>query len=150
MELWAPGDIELCEEPRWPLNVFKGAMAALPPSRLTLTLERSDVLLLPFYWWHLVTSVTDTVSVNFWCYPIRQVQLRKFADEHLWRRVAQKELRRMVLESDARHELALESNLATLLTRFHRGGAVDANVFAAQREQLVETVLAALQVKLRK
>jgi hypothetical protein len=150
VELWAPGDIALCEEPKWPLNVFKGDTAALPPSRVTLTLERGDVLLIPFYWWHLVTSVTDTISVNFWCYPIREVQLRKFADVHLRSSVARIELQRMVLESDARHELALEKNLVGLLARFHRGGTVGAEVFAAQREQLIETVLAALQIKLRK
>ncbi len=145
MELWPPGALTLSETKGWPLNVYRDSLDALPASAMTLTLERGDVLLIPFHWWHLVTSLTDSISVNFWCYPIRAVQLRKFADGHLWSAVASRELARMVAESGQGIEMALDANLVALLTRFHRGGALCEGVFEAQKDQLVNVVLLSLR-----
>ena len=38
----------------WPLNVFFGEFASLPPCDMTLELRKGDVLLIPVFWWHEV------------------------------------------------------------------------------------------------
>lgn len=38
----------------WPLNVFFGEFASLPPCDMTLELRKGDVLLIPLFWWHEV------------------------------------------------------------------------------------------------
>ncbi len=62
VRLWKPGAIQSnADAPAsWPLNVFFSGnlLSDLPPCDMTLELKKGDVLLIPFNWWHEVTSET--------------------------------------------------------------------------------------------
>lgn len=146
--LWAPGRVQ--QAVKGPLNVYQGSVAVspdgavqgLPEPDATLVLDPGDVLLIPFYWWHLVSSETDTISVNFWFYPLRAAQLAKFEDEACWR-VTRGELLRMLAQCNSKlhYTLVREDVLRALYVKFHRCGTkVPDELFERHKDRLVDVV----------
>lgn len=50
------------------------------PSAISMQceIEVGDALFIPVYWWHLISSVTDSVAINFWAYPDLNASRLKF------------------------------------------------------------------------
>ena len=68
VRLWKPGAIQSDTDApaSWPLNVFFSGnlLSDLPPCDMTLELKKGDVLLIPFNWWHEVTSETGLMKTR--------------------------------------------------------------------------------------
>ncbi len=112
----------------------------------------------------------DSISVNFWFYPLKEVscfqnvvalfyficfrifflkvQARKFDDELIWNCVSKRELESMILQSPHTHELVLEANLFSLYTKFNRGGSVDLEIYESHKSKLVDIVQTVLKKKI--
>ena len=71
-----------------PVDIDAPDLVAHPDFRksraLTFTVAPGELLFLPAYWWHHVTSVSVSISLNFWWPPDFQQHLTTNAVRQLW------------------------------------------------------------------
>ena len=136
VELWPPQAISASASART-LNVYTGNLSELPASAMKVALAPGDALIIPPYWWHLVLSDTDTISVNFWYYPLEEIVQRKFGE--YWP-IVRSEVERILELSGKKWELMSERELRQIFVATLQGGHVEDHVYEQFKPQIVDVV----------
>lgn len=135
VQLWAPAEITSDSA----LNV-RSNLQDLPKPSMVLILDPGDVLMIPFFWWHLVVSDSDSISVNFWYYPIETVQRLKFDENDVYWPIVRREILESIAKSGLKWELMKEQTLKSFYLKAHQGGHVSDDLFNLHKHQIVQIV----------
>lgn len=125
VDLWAPFDVEPSKN--GPLNVYNDDLSILPSFRMRFVLNKGDAVLIPTYWWHLVTSretdcVNYSISVNWFYTNVPNTVQLKYGK--YWS-ILEKELfaiLRSRQEKTSKWELMSERVLEEVFVRSLQGG----------------------------
>lgn len=108
-------------------NYSSSSSSLCIPWNMDIILESGDCLMIPPYWWHLVLSSTMSVAVNYWYYPIEEVEMRRFTVGHAIEGMVRREMQHVMRATQQTWTLLSEQSIKWLYRKIQQGGATYAN-----------------------